>query len=355
MQKVCAIIYLFCLTSRCFAFSEPVAVFDGIDSSALSISPDGEWVVSGGAIPLDNRNPARILDPRPGLLNVWNVSTKKLSFTRKDTGIRPNSIALSPDGKLLAVGYVPDGFELSSKAGVLRVYSFPTMKELLVDSSSECRSLCFSPDSKLLFYEATKESGDGEFVLWNIEAKKAKLTLSREDCGFRSDSSLSSSSVAWAPNGDTLVIGDVKGVIRAIRLSDCQTTALSPHKSNVRCLAISKDNQIVASVGTDGMLNLSSLDSKQLLISIKAHNPYAMQVALLPSGSFVATSGMRFQNNDRRHEWAIWEVKSGRRAFAVDAHSCPVTCLSMTVDGRWLATGAGDGTVKIWNIPEKYR
>jgi WD40 repeat protein len=64
-------------------------------------------------------------------------------------------------------------------------------------------------------------------------------------------------------------------------------------------------------------------------------------VAFLPSGRHVITAGSGV---------SLWEVQSGRQLRAFKGHTADVAALSISRDGRWLATGGFDRTLRIFEI-----
>lgn len=85
--------------------------------------------------------------------HVWEVSTGKLLQTLDHS----NSIALSPNGKLLATG---------SQEGPIHLWDFNTGEPIrtLIGHSDSVNSVAFSPDGRTL----ASSSSDGTVLLWEI-------------------------------------------------------------------------------------------------------------------------------------------------------------------------------------------
>lgn len=45
----------------------------------------------------------------------------------------------------------------------------------------------------------------------------------------------------------------------------------------------------------------------------------------------------------------FWDVRTGRLLRETPAHSDPVTCISWSRDGSFLASGSFDGLVRVWD------
>ena len=46
----------------------------------------------------------------------------------------------------------------------------------------------------------------------------------------------------------------------------------------------------------------------------------------------------------------LWDVAAGREVHTLTGHANIVTSLAFSPDGRWLATGSWDKTIKIWDV-----
>jgi RNA polymerase sigma factor (sigma-70 family) len=123
----------------------------GMEYPSVALSADGRWVAGGG------KNKAV----------VWDLQTGKVKHELSDPEMmgEVRYVALSPDGKRLAVGGTQDKR--------VRVWNVETGKrEHLLDGHS-IFMLAFSPDGQTLAASGT----DGRVVLWNVAAGKALATL----------------------------------------------------------------------------------------------------------------------------------------------------------------------------------
>jgi hypothetical protein len=117
-------------------FGEPGPIFD------FALSPDGKLMVTG---------------TYSGRVSVWNLQTGKRLYSLDNKGEHPSIIAISPNGKLLAVG--------DDRHGTVRLWDLETGKELVTvqglpgaDSKVWSRgSLTFSPDSLILASGITRQ------------------------------------------------------------------------------------------------------------------------------------------------------------------------------------------------------
>jgi len=48
----------------------------------------------------------------------------------------------------------------------------------------------------------------------------------------------------------------------------------------------------------------------------------------------------------------LWSLPDGEHIGTLEGHSAPIWCLSITPDGRMLASGGKDNTVRLWSLPD---
>ena len=49
----------------------------------------------------------------------------------------------------------------------------------------------------------------------------------------------------------------------------------------------------------------------------------------------------------------LWDVATGRQMTRFDAHDHQVLCLAFSPNGRTLASGSMDKTIRLWNVERK--
>jgi WD40 repeat protein/DNA-binding SARP family transcriptional activator len=121
--------------------------------SDVQVSPDGRTmtVVLGS-----------IYDSRRGTLEVWDVRDGR-RVIRLDVPDTPTAVSFSPDGRLLAVGYLHGRSQLWSTT------TWKPVSRLLVGDVGEIYALAISPDGRTL----ATGSQDRTVRLWDIETQQA--------------------------------------------------------------------------------------------------------------------------------------------------------------------------------------
>jgi WD40 repeat protein len=86
----------------------------------------------------------------------------------------------------------------------------------------------------------------------------------------------------------------------------------------------------------------------QVVATLKGHAEEVYSVAFSPDGKFVATGSFD-------HTLKLWESATGKevKTLAGQAgHQKQVLCVAFSPDGRSLASGGSDNSLKIWDVPD---
>ena len=156
-------------------------------------------------------------------------------------------------------------------------------------------------------------------------------------------------SLAW--HQDTLVSGSRDCTVRvwqreADRFSPAQV--LEGHADAVTAVAISPSSPLIASASSEGTVKLWKRNpegSLQTAIwTVKAHEGDINGMIFTPKGSrFLITV-----SQDRTGR--IWKTEDGSRVAELKGHRRGVWCVACSPTEQLLATGSGDGTLRLWAI-----
>lgn len=145
----------------------------------------------------------------------------------------------------------------------------------------------FSPDGEQL----AVITWDSVLQIWDM----ASGTLVFDPLQLSATTANFSVSVAWSPDGQFILIGDVSGNIRFVDASTATLVdlILSRHTDHVREIAYSPDGTYFASVSHDGSIILWGARSGQLLTDapIVVHSDHVNGVAFSPDGTQMITVG----------------------------------------------------------------
>ncbi len=192
-------------------------------------------------------------------------------------------------------------------------------------------SVAFSPDGKTI----VTGSWDKTVKLWNLEGKEIQT--------FKGHSS-NVVSVAFSPDGKTIVTGSWDKTVKLWNLEGKEIQTLKGHSDSVSSVAFSPDGKTIVTGSRDNTIKLWNLEGKELQ-TLKGHSDSVWSVAFSPDGKTIATG-----SGDRTVK--LWNLE-GKEFQTFKGHSSNVNSVAFSQDGKTIATGSDDKTVKLWNLEGK--
>ena len=112
------------------------------------------------------------------------------------------------------------------------------------------------------------------------------------------------------------------------------------HRSDIRCLAISSDDRMLASA-SQGSLKIWNLRTHSCIRTLDCG--YALCLSFLPGDKIVIVG-------TRDGKLEIFDVASSYLMTTIDAHEKDVWSMQVSPDGKSLVTGSADKTAKFWQF-----
>jgi WD40 repeat protein len=156
------------------------------------------------------------MSPSAGEIQFWDTKTAQLMRTLKGQPNAISKLAISLDGKTLAIANEPAGTNGGEiDISLLDLESGSLHHDLHFDKNVwTINSLVFSPDGKTLVAGGGHHDGTGEIRFWDVASGQSKKILTDFDLGSAEPRISMEPFVAFSPDGEILVsVGDKQTMI----------------------------------------------------------------------------------------------------------------------------------------------
>ncbi len=150
-------------------------------------------------------------------------------------------------------------------------------------------------------------------------------------------------SIAFSPDGRTLISAGHDRSLQSISLSDMRARTLLGHKDEVWQAAFSPDGLFLASAGKDGLIQLwmEGADSPRLL----AHHKAGVRSLAFSPNPKLPPSLLSLSWDD---SLILWDCNT-LEPKVISNHIQSMTNAAFSPDGTLIAAGSENNTVKLWN------
>ncbi|KAF2863917.1 WD40 repeat-like protein [Piedraia hortae CBS 480.64] len=273
---------------------------------------------------------------------IFSPDGGMLAFTSSDYSVRVWStqsreeMSVLPGGSshVQCLAFSPDGSRLASgdEDGTVRVWDTNTW------SQTEMRELRGSP-SQLAF----TPRGEGLVVSFVKETGYDLLAMGESEW-FNCDVRRTISAIASSSGSNKMVIGQYDGQLVIHDLSDELTRLQSQaFLSEITAMTALADGHTIA-IGMKGV-SLQLLDIEKVPHQgrvLEGHTDYVTVMKLSPDGRKLATG-----SDDKSVR--LWDTDQAVQVSVMVGHSSWVTALAFSPDGDRIASGSDDRTVRVWN------
>jgi WD40 repeat protein len=283
----------------------------------------------------------------------WEAATGKESASFASPGYWDLGVALSPDGKILAL-YDPSG-----DVRLIDVAKGDDLQTLKFGGQPLERYAVFSPDSRTVAITSPEEA---KVHLYDVATGRSKRELvlpnRPEDEGIPVQRR-----VAFSPDGRLVAVSDVALHVWETATGRTVRVLPIPEGAALRHAAFSPDGRTLAMELGDGEVQLVELASGRPRLVLNAHTrvkadpdlppglrratafsgiPEGTALAVAPDGRLLAQAG---EDGTVR----VWDLRTGKQAARLAGHRGQVTALAFSADGTRLASGGTDTTALVWD------
>lgn len=335
---------------------------------AIAFSPDGKQVAVGN---IDQT--IRLYDSVSGKLQAkWSAH-----------GIAVSGLGYSPNGQYLASCGVDN---------LVRVWPLATPGEnamTLTGHIGPLSAVAFRRDSQHL----VSAGSDQTVKLWKIEAGQAKEAQTYR--GHRDWVT----SVGFSRDGNYIVSSGVDRLIKLWEITSREVPLLTEHTGAVYAVAFSPDGKLIASGATDKTIKLWDRATGLEKFTLTGHSAPVSSLAFTPDSKTLVTSsedrsirlwdmaggkelprlpgqqqsftglinpvpylvmapdGKKLlawvPGNERYTTLTGFDLATGTEIFSFNDQGRNINSVAFCADGKWAATGARDGSVRVFDLEKK--
>jgi WD40 repeat protein len=276
----------------------------------LAFSPDGARLATAG---------------EDGTARVWDPTTGEELVAVSGHAAGIGNVSFDPTGNLIST---------AGGDGLTKLWNVSPggSRELLAISTTVAATFsAYSADGALL----ATGTENGDVAIWDTVTGEHRVTLTGHDDRINGG--------GFSPDGSHLVTSGEDGTARVWDVVSGSTLfVVTEHTDTVWSSTFNPDGTVLATGGLDGLVALWSVPDGRELARLEGISA-AFSVEFSPDGALLAVGGIGIQ---------IWDVETITRLVEIKGHPGVILGAMFGHGGRLMATAAGDGSAKLWDVSE---
>ncbi|MBH8571769.1 AAA-like domain-containing protein [Nostocaceae cyanobacterium CENA369] len=204
-------------------------------------------------------------------------------------------------------------------------------------------------------------SKDGKLIAFGIDNDSVKLKKpDGTNVATYNDSQSKLLTAVLSPDGRTIAMANINKIVQIWHRDRSAPQILKGHQAEVWHIEFSPDGRFLGSASGDGTAKLWTLDGK-LFSTLVGHSAAVWRVVFSPNSKMVATGS----GDNTVKLWTLNGEPALREGFPLQAtgeprrgkllktfkgHSAAIWGVAFTPDGKILASGSVDATIKLWKL-----
>jgi WD40 repeat protein len=263
-----------------------------------------------------------------GDILLWDIATGELLKSLIGHTAPVMSVAFQPNGTLLAS---------SSYDSTIKLWDLAT--DECINTLTGHTQIAFSVDFNPLGTKLVSSSFDTSIKVWDVQTGCCLQTLQ--------DHSRMVVAALFTPDGQKIISGSQDLTLRIwseIDLDNWQCTkALQGHQNNIWSIALDSRGETLISGDMSGVIKFWDVESGKSLKTLNSISGSFRGLAFNPEGNLLASG-----SEDRKIR--LWDLDRNICVNTITAHEMSVYQIAFSAQGDLLASCSMDGVVKAWNV-----